>query len=169
MNQIGHNLRGAETGNFGPGMDIFGGKAGNQFWGNLQDMFSGKAATDITGAIQAQMAPQYMMQLDKLMQTLNPALRGSGIGAQMGKDLLSAGNQDMASILAGLRSDMFTQGTGMLGRAQTNQVGMNANMLNALRQLMGSLVTTGSESSGSQWGIGSQSDDNDIVKLLAAL
>jgi hypothetical protein len=155
MNQLMGALGDMNAGQIGDAYNIFGGENGRNYLGGINDMMSGRAANDIMGSVQSQMGPQYLAQLDKLSQALNPALRGSGIRAQLGKDITTESNQNMANMLSGLRSNMFTQGLGMLGNAQTTQTGFNWQGLQGLRQILAQMAGT-TESYGSGWNAGGQ-------------
>jgi hypothetical protein len=136
FNNILNSLYGMQGGKVPEQNNVFGGEKGNQLSTSINDMLSGKAATDMGGAIQRQTASALSMQMDKLASSLNPALRGSGLQAQMGKDLTVQSNSSLYDALAGLKGNMFTQGTSLLGNLQGQQAGQNQNAMLQLMQLL---------------------------------
>lgn len=125
LGSLGTRLNQYERGEKG----IFTGGVGGELLDNIRKMTSGELATDIGGAIQRQMAPQLTMQIDKLMSSLNPALRGSGIGAQMSRDVTTGFNQNLADVLANLRGSLFTKGTNMLQSGRQTDIAAVLNLI----------------------------------------
>jgi len=148
-------------------MQIFGGEQGQQYLEALESMMSGKASQDIGTGIQRQMAPQLSAQIDRLNASLNPALRGTGIGAQMGNQLRTQSNVGLADALANLQGQFFQQGTGMLGQAQTAQTGMNLQGLMTLQQLIAQMASVGKSGETTGWDFDTEISGKDLAAIAA--